>query len=164
MNIRKANMQDLDEILSIYNYARKFMRENGNPNQWKTTNPPRDVTEQDIQEEKLHVCVDENDEILGVFYFAKENDPSYDVIEEGTWLSDEPYAVAHRVASAPNTKGVGSFSLTWAFEQCGNLRIDTHEDNKPMQGLLKKLGFTYCGKIHLANGEPRIGFQKVREK
>ena len=89
------------------------MRENGNPNQWKTTNPPREVTEQDIQEEKLHVCVDENDEILGVFYFAKENDPSYDVIEEGTWLSDEPYAVAHRVASAPNTKGVGSFSLTW---------------------------------------------------
>lgn len=164
MNIRKANMQDLEEILSIYEYARQFMRENGNPDQWRTSEPPREVTVQDIQEGKLHVCVDEKDKILGVFYFAKENDPAYDVIEEGKWISDEPYAVAHRVASAPNTKGVGSFCLTWAFEQYGTLRIDTHEDNKPMQGLLKKLGFTYCGKIHLANGEPRIAFQKVREK
>ena len=68
--------------------------------------------------------------------------------------------MAHRVASAGRCKGVGAFCLNWAFEQSGNLRIDTHHDNKPMQNLLNKLGFEYCGIIYLENGEPRLAFQK----
>mgnify|MGYP003296922186 CR=1 FL=1 len=40
-----------------------------------------------------------------------------------------------------------------------NIRIDTHHDNVVMQRLLKKLGFQYCGIIHLENGDPRLAFQ-----
>lgn len=158
MEIRIAAREDLGEILEIYAYARKFMAENGNATQWGSTYPPTERVMQDIAEGKCHICV-ENDRILGVFYYAEE-DSTYAEIREGKWLDDEPYAVVHRIASAEGTRGVATFCLNWAFERAGNIRIDTHDDNKPMQGLLKKSGFRYCGRITLADGSPRIVFQK----
>ena len=82
MDIRKTKPGELDEVMEIYAYARQFMAEHGNPNQWKNTNPPRERVEQDIREGKSYVCV-EKDEILGVFYFAIEEDPTYAVIYDG---------------------------------------------------------------------------------
>ena len=43
------------------------------------------------------------------------------------------------------------------------MRIDTHEDNKPMQGALKKFGFRECGVIHLERGAERIAFDCRKE-
>ena len=160
MEIRKTKMEELDAVMEIYAYARQFMADHGNPNQWKKTNPPRERVEQDILEGKSHVCV-EGDEILGVFYFAKEVDPTYVTIYEGTWLDDVEYAVVHRIASAGKAKGVGSFCMNWAYEQFPNVKIDTHRDNVVMQNILKKNGFVYCGIIHLVNGEERLAFQKA---
>ena len=159
MEIRKATEEFLDEILKIYARARKFMAENDNATQWGNTYPPPERIKSDIAEGKCHICVEEN-KILAVFYFAKEEDPTYKVIEEGSWLNEEPYSVVHRIASSGEKKGAAAFCLNWAFEQAGNIRIDTHENNKPMQGLLKKLDFRYCGRITLADGSPRIAFQK----
>ncbi len=36
------------------------------------------------------------------------------------------------------------------MEHCQSLRADTHADNKIMQHLLEKNGFTRCGVIHVA--------------
>lgn len=33
--VEKAEMKDLSRILEIYAYARNFMRETGNPDQWR---------------------------------------------------------------------------------------------------------------------------------
>ena len=159
MEIRKTRPEEIDEVMEIYAFARQFMAEHGNPNQWKKTNPPRERIEQDIREEKSCVCV-EDGEILGVFYFAVEADPTYRVIYEGEWLNTEEYAVVHRIASAGKTKGVGTFCMNWAYEQFSNVKIDTHRDNVVMQNMLEKNGFSYCGIIHLQNGEERLAFQK----
>ena len=51
--------------------------------------------------------------------------------------------------------------LDFAFQHTDTLRIDTHEDNKTMQALLTKNGFSYCGIIHLENGDPRLAYQKT---
>lgn len=159
MEIRKATEESLDRILEIYAHARIFMAQNGNATQWGDTYPPVELVKRDITEGKCHICVEE-DRILCVFYFAGEEDPAYKSIREGNWLNDEPYAVVHRIASAEGVRGAAAFCLDWAFRQTGNIRIDTHDNNKPMQSLLKKSGFQYCGRITLADGSPRIAFQK----
>ncbi len=159
MEIRKTKMADLEQVLAIYERARGFMAAHGNPNQWKNTEPPKETVVQDIFNENSYVCVD-SDEIAAVFYFVKEEDPTYAVIYDGSWPNDKAYGVVHRIASAGKVKGAGAFCLNWAYEQCKNLRIDTHKDNIVMQNLLEKLGFQYCGIIHLKNGEERLAYQK----
>lgn len=159
MNIRKARLGDMKKILPIYADARAFMRENGNPWQWGDRYPPEELIRQDIKQGNCYVCVSDG-EILGVFYYAEGDDPTYKIIENGAWLNERPYGVIHRIASTRECRGVASFCFSWAVERCGNLKIDTHRDNVPMQRSLAKNGFTRCGVIHLENGEERIAYQK----
>ena len=159
MEIRKTTIEERDKVMDIYAYARGFMAAYGNPTQWGTTEPKRAVVEQDIADGKSYVCV-ENGEIAAVFYYAEEADDTYAAIYEGRWQNDRPYGVVHRIASAGTVKGAGSFCLNWAYEQCKNLRIDTHRNNVVMQNLLKKNGFAYCGIIYIKDGTERLAYQK----
>ena len=161
MEIRKTTKNDLKDILKIYEHARKFMKETNNPTQWGDHKPAVSQVEKDIIDGKSYVCVNDENKVVGVFYFNIEPDPTYSYIE-GKWLNDEIYGVVHRIAVGQNSKGVGSFCLKWAYEQCKNLRIDTHENNIPMKSLLKKLGFSYCGIIYLLDGDPREAYQKIK--
>lgn len=163
MYIRKATMKDLPDILAIYAYARDFMKKHGNPDQWRDSYPPVSLTTQDIQSEDLYICmISENthERIGGVFFFHQGEDPDYHTID-GAWLNDRPYAVVHRVATAPDTRGVATFCLNWAYNQFPNIRIDTHDDNIPMQHLLKKLGFSCCGHTKVSTGNTLLVYQKT---
>lgn len=163
MHIRKANTEDLEQILSIYAAAREFMVATGNPRQWAARCwPPEELIRRDIAREKCHVCEDAG-ELLAVFFydFGKDIDPCYAVIEQGCWGSGEPYGVVHRIAARAGS-GAGKECINWAFAQCGHLRIDTHGDNKVMQRTLEKLGFSRRGIIHVAeDNDPRIAFEKI---
>lgn len=89
-------------------------------------------------------------------------DPTYQVIEGGAWLNDAlPYGTIHRLASSGKSKGVASAVIEWCLEHCQSLRADTYADNQIMQHLLEKNGFTRCGIIHVADGTPRIAYQKL---
>ena len=165
MLIRKTVMGDLDSVCEIYAGAREFMRQSGNPNQWKNTHPARDVIVSDIIAGKSYVCT-HDDNIVAVFYFCIEREPTYSRID-GAWVNDDAYGVVHRIArtgskaDGTGASGIGAYCLNWCFEQCGNLRVDTHRDNTPMQNRLKSLDFAYCGIIWLENGEERMAYQKV---
>ena len=164
MDIRRSVPEDIEEIEIIYARARRFMAENGNPNQWaKNGWPPRDVIEKDVEDGISYVCI-EGGEIVGVFcYLFGENiEPTYGVIEGGNWAKDAPYGVIHRIASSGKIKGVGEFCIKQALEKSGYLRIDTHPDNIVMQNLLLKLGFTRRGIIHVRqDNDPRIAFDNL---
>lgn len=162
MIIRLAELREKDEILSIYDSARVFMRESGNPNQWAGKYPDEDTVLRDIENEKLYVCK-ENEDILAVFYYNVGIDPTYLKIYDGEWLDDEPYGVIHRIAVSDKArgKGVAKVCFDFAYDKCGNVRIDTHRDNIPMQRALEKNGFTRCGIIYLANGDERIAYQRA---
>ena len=159
MEIRKTTLGDLDEVMTIYEKARQFMRDHDNPTQWSGGWPSREQIEADIAEGTSYVCT-HGGRIAGVMCFFIGTDPTYAVIENGSWLSDKTYAVVHRIASSGEFKGTGSFMMRWAFESYGNVRVDTHEDNYVMQNMLTKLGYSYQGIIHLANGDPRLAYQK----
>ena len=156
--IQKAVLAQLPHIMELYAQARIFMAQNGNPDQWGTAYPMEDMIRRDIENGKCYVNL-EDDNIRAVFYFAVEEDPTYGYIE-GAWLSDRPYGVIHRIAVGENGRGVAAECFRFAYERCGNLRIDTHEKNIPMQRCLRKNGFVRCGIIYLEDGDPRIAYQK----
>ena len=163
MIIRKAVPEELEPIMELYARARAFMVSTGNPRQWAARNwPPVKLIREDIRRGKCHVC-EEAGELLAVFFydFGKDIDPCYAVIEDGCWASDGPYGVVHRIAAKAGS-GAGKACINWAYERCGHLRIDTHEDNKVMQRTLTKLGFEKRGIIHVAEDtDPRIAFEKL---
>ena len=156
--VRTAIMEDLPRILEIYAYARSFMAQTGNPNQWGKTNPLRELLEQDISRSLLHIVEDET-KIHGVFFFSVEEDPTYSVIYDGNWESDAPYGTIHRIAY-DGSGGIFTAALNWCLAQCRHLRIDTHHDNRVMQHVVEKHGFTRRGIIYIADGTPRIAYER----
>lgn len=44
--------------MQLYENARAFMREHGNPGQWGTTYPPQNMIETDIRFGNLYVCIE----------------------------------------------------------------------------------------------------------
>lgn len=164
MRIRRAEERDLPRILEIYAHARAFMAAHGNPNQWGPTNwPPEEVIRRSLLSGS-YVCLNDAGRIVGTFYYAEGPDaePLYKDITDGSWLDESPYGVIHRIATDHSEKGIGAFCLNWAYEQCPHQRIDTHGDNTVMQNLLKKLGYVYCGIIHVTqDNDPRLAFERT---
>ena len=168
MYIRKSTEADIDRIMEIYSYAREFMAKHGNPNQWGPTNwPPEYLINNDIKDENSYVCINDKGDIIGTFFFicGEDIEPTYRMIEDGAWQDESPYGVIHRIAGDGSEKGIGAFCINWAFDQCGHLRMDTHGDNKVMQNLLKRCGFTHCGTVYVEEDNfPRLAFEKVSNK
>lgn len=159
MQIRKALPGDITTLMAIYETARRFMQTTGNRNQWIDGYPSEQQIMSDIQSGCSYVCCVDA-EIVGVFYFKIGIDPTYLHIEDGHWLNEQPYGVIHRLASAGTRKGIGRFCLQWCFSRHPNIRIDTHEDNKVLQHLLREEGYSRCGIIYVSNGTSRVAFQK----
>lgn len=160
MRIRKTVASDLVCIGEIYENAKQFMRESGNPNQWNSGTPNVETARADMEAGVGYVA-EENGEIVAVFMFSQDGEPTYAKIYDGEWLSDAPYGVIHRIAVKEQGKGIISFCIDECFARCKNLRIDTHRDNLPMQRALQKHGFHYCGIIYLENGDERLAYQKI---
>lgn len=160
MKIRKATLEDLPVILSIYEKARRFMADSGNPDQWGQGYPPQKQVQADIASGDFYVC-EEAGCIRAAFWFAQGEDPAYRVIE-GAWKNAEPYAVLHRVASSGEKPGMMDAIVAWAFEKATNLRADTHKKNLPMRRALERNGFERCGVIYVRPDAPRIAYHKTK--
>ncbi len=74
MEIRRTTPADKEEVLALYEAARRFMAENGNPNQWVNGYPGADQLEADMAAGGSYVCVREG-KIVGTFYFAVGDEP-----------------------------------------------------------------------------------------
>lgn len=159
MTVRLAEERDFDTILRIYDRARKFMAETGNPTQWGTTNPPAELLREDIKDKHLFVVTD-GEQVKGVFSFLVGPDRTYTLIEDGAWHCDAEYGTIHRIAS-DGTGGVFAACMEYCLSRCPYLRIDTHENNKVMQHVVTKHGFRRCGIIYTDSGSPRIAFDRI---
>ena len=161
MDIRRAAYEDIPRIMEICGEARDTMRSDGNMNQWTGGYPSEDVIRADIDRTVGYVigtdgCVE------GYFAFIPGIETTYLEIEGGQWVDDgKPYCTIHRLAGSKASHGIAEACFDWCWEQCHNIRIDTHEDNRIMRHCIAKFGFVYCGVIHLRNGDPRLSYQKV---
>lgn len=160
MDIRKARESDLTRILDIYAYARKFMVENGNPDQWaKGGYPEKEILEQDMEKGDLYV-IEEDDRVCGVFAFPIGPDPTYAVIENGAWPEGTvEYGTIHRIAGDGTVHGLLLRCVDFCFQFVDTIRIDTHADNLIMRHQIEKCGFTYCGNIRTRNNSLRLAYE-----
>ncbi|MDR0421926.1 MAG: GNAT family N-acetyltransferase [Proteiniphilum sp.] len=159
--IRPSTRDDLPEVMEIYAVARDFMRRSGNVSQWTGGYPPAEYIAGEIEAGHSFVCENRDGELVGTFCFIIGDDPTYGKIYEGEWLNHALYGTVHRIASAGKEKGVAETCFRWCFTRCLNIRVDTHRDNRVMQRILEKLGFTCCGIIHVADGTERLAYQKT---
>jgi RimJ/RimL family protein N-acetyltransferase len=64
------------------------------------------------------------------------------------------------VASTGIVKGAASYCLDWVYTQFPNIRMDTYKDNIPMQKLLEKCGFQYCGSFERLGADKWMAYHK----
>lgn len=163
MDIRKAQPDDLDKIMEIYAIAQDMMIESGNPTQWGRTYPTREIITCDIENGACHVICDD-ETIHGVFAVFKGDEPTYEYIENGRWLNDDAYVTVHRIAGDGKVGGIFKSAIGYCRKLSDNIRIDTHKNNKIMQHVIEKNGFTECGTVYVRDGSERIAYQWSREK
>lgn len=163
MQFRHAQTEDIPVIAEIYSHARTLMAATGNPHQWVNGHPQQSLIVDDIKKQISYGC-EINGRIEAVFVLLREGDSDYDRIFDGQWLNDAPYVAIHRLASAGNVPGLTGAIFNWCEKICPDIRIDTHRDNRVMQHVLTKNGFTYCGLIYLKNGAERLAYQRVGKK
>lgn len=165
MQFRKAVRADLYAIMNIIKQAQSALFVQG-VNQWQDGYPNHEVISLDIAAGSAYVCVIDG-LVAAFFVISYDEETAYDDIYDGQWLSLDEYAVLHRIAVAEHHKGRGLATeiICFAEQSCldrgiHSIKIDTHRDNKPMQRLLAKNDFRYCGIIYLTDGQARIAFEK----
>ena len=159
VSIRHTQMEDIPQLQALFSHARSFMLETGNPSQWTAAYPSEELLRKDIGSRDSYVVEDEKQTVIATFVLRGGVDPTYDVIYEGRWLNDAPYATIHRIASDGTRKGILHLAMQFAQLDYNNIRIDTHRDNQVMRNAIAKEGFVYCGIIHCWNGDERVAYQ-----
>lgn len=159
VSIRHTRVEDIPRLQALFSHARSFMLETGNPSQWTAAYPSEELLRKDIGSRDSYVVEDEKQTVIATFVLRGGVDPTYDVIYEGRWLNDAPYATIHRIASDGTRKGILHLAMQFAQLDYNNIRIDTHRDNQVMRNAIAKEGFVYCGIIHCWNGDERVAYQ-----
>ena len=83
MQIRPTTQNDLDTVMSIIEEARRTIAALG-INQWQNGSPNRAMIEEDIALGQSR-AVTLDGEIVGTFALIFDGEPTYRVIEQGSW-------------------------------------------------------------------------------
>ena len=166
MVFKKAKIEELDQIMRIIRKAQEQFRKDG-IDQWQDNYPNEEIIGADIERGESYILLKDG-EVIGTVYLSFEEESDYDKIYEGAWISQEPYAVIHRLAVDLERKGQGLASVIMEeavkmSQERGfkSIKVDTHRENKAMQRLLLKNGFQNCGLIYLKDGAERLAFEKI---
>ena len=115
--------------------------------------------------DKIDEEIEESEEIAATFLFLSGPEAAYNSLKDGNWPENtEDYFVIHSFASSMKACGAATFCFEWCEKQPGVrcIKVDTHKNNIPMQNLLKKLGYAYCGKCYYFD-EVRFGEKIINE-
>ncbi|WP_418983410.1 N-acetyltransferase family protein [Alistipes sp.] len=166
LEFREAVAADLPQILRIIAQAKAQMRALGST-QWQDGYPAEADIRRDLRLGYGYVLVRAAAPDRPIAYGAVvfDGEAAYAGIA-GSWLTEGPYVVVHRLAVADGEKGRGAATAfmrrTEALARARGVRafrIDTNFDNRYMLRMLSRLGFAYCGKIRYESGE-RLAFEK----
>ena len=168
MTFLPTKEDDISSILEIINQAQAYLAMQ-NIDQWQNGYPNEEAILKDVFNNDSYVVKTKDAITAATAMFTTRPEPTYTTIE-GNWKTknNATYGVIHRMAVSNKFRGKGI--AKFIFFQCEqnlkqnnikSMRIDTHEENLEMQGLLKKLGYHYCGVIYLENNDKRLAFEKL---
>ncbi|NLL66093.1 MAG: GNAT family N-acetyltransferase [Clostridiaceae bacterium] len=166
MEFRNATLADIDRILEIIKQAKEYLR-NAGVNQWQNDYPDRNILESDIDRKIGYVLINDA-AIVATVAVSFNDEKTYEKIYEGNWITDDEYAVIHRIAVDNNFKGqrLSSIIISKVEEICLNrnihsIKVDTHRKNVSMRKMLSNNDFKYCGIIYLEDGSERVAYEKI---
>ncbi|MBS4536303.1 GNAT family N-acetyltransferase [Clostridium sp. D2Q-14] len=166
MEFRKTVESDINDIMVIIKKAQNFLREKGIP-QWQNGYPGIQIIKNDLKKGYAYVLIDVN-KVIATLAISFDGEKTYKDIYDGKWISNDQYAVIHRLAIDDDYKGkeIASIIINNIEKICldkgiDSIKIDTHRKNLPMQRMLKKNGFKYCGVIYLEDKSERLAFEKI---
>lgn len=163
MQLRKADIADIENVMQIFSQARKAQRAAGFT-QWEDGYPSVDILKADIDNNKGYVMEDKGR--AAAYVAIATQDAEYERFPQ-LWKSTEPYAVFHRIAICDEYRGKGLSSVLFDLAEDESrrlgaeaIRIDTGLENRPMQHILSKRGYANLGPCEFVWGM-RLAFEKV---
>lgn len=165
--MRKAKLLDLKTIENIIISAKNSLKEES-IDQWQIESMNRDFLEKQIKEEKAYVY-EEGGRILAYAYLSDIKEEAY-LPFEADFEGENPITIhTFAVDKSMTKRGIALkffIDIIKYAEKNGfdSLRIDTHEDNFKMRGLINKLGFKKLGEIFIDEEgvkKPRICYERV---
>lgn len=168
LQFRRTTPADIPTILHYISKAQTLFAEQG-VDQWQDGYPNETSLFEDIRRGESYAVTTSDGHLVASAMISFSCDITYEEIE-GEWLTKGGpcYGVVHRIVISPEAKrmGIATFIIEQLHkmaekEHADSLRIDTHRDNIPMQKLIEKSGYTYCGIIHVRDGAERLAYEKV---
>ena len=163
---RKGVEADLEMVMGLVADAQSWFKEQ-DIDQWQDGYPTRELILSDILG-NINYIVEYNGVVVATAVVSFAGEPTYSEIKGRGWINEKPYAVVHRIAVSDKfrRKGIAKEILHYTEELCiengvSNIRIDTHRNNRVMSSLLKKMGYSHCGRITLVSGAYREAYHKV---
>ncbi len=163
--MRKANLKDLKNIIDIINQAKAALKDDG-VDQRQNGSPDNMLVGRQITRNSSYVY-EKDEKILAYAYLSEDYEPTYAAVMSLV-KGNDAYTI-HTFCVADEAKGKGVASkffdeiIDFAKENGkDSLRIDTHEDNFKMRGLIEKMGFQFLGQIYIKdNGQtkPRLAYE-----
>lgn len=156
LELRKACMADLDEILPVYADAVRSMERNG-IYQWDEIYPDREIIASDINKGEMYI-VRAEDGTVAAYTVNKACDEEY---RNGKWLLPHAsYFVVHRLCVSPAWQGSGlgtaimRYIEKWALEHAAqSIRLDCFMENPYAIRMYKRLGFHVTGRATWRKGD-----------
>ena len=162
MDLRKAEEKEAEACYQCIEDARAYHKSMGFE-QWHPDYPTLQTILDDIADSTGYAFIKDN-KVIGYCCIKFGNEPAYDVID-GAWKTDKPYAVVHRMAFSSNARGKGlsKEAISLIKELCRKehidaIRVDTQEENKVMQHIVEREGFSYCGLVQF-DGGPKLAYE-----
>lgn len=157
--IRKANLQDIDEVEKGYTELLLHEQEHGAYTVWKSgVYPTRETAEKSFTDGTLYV-MEQDGEICASMIGNQLQPKEYRNIEWKYQVEPDEVFVVHLLCVRPSKAGcgIGKAMVQFAIEEgkrlnCRTLRLDTGAQNRPAAALYQKLGFELAGRAAMAIG------------
>jgi len=165
MIIRKANKEDLENIMKMYKSCVTGMLENG-IDQWDDTYPNTEIISEDLNVGTYYVS-EMDGAIIGGINIDKNQDDTYLALD---WEDkSDSFLVVHRLGVKEEfwNKKIGKdlmlFTEKLVIEKgLKSIRLDTYSGNPKAMEFYRRLGYTELGTIDLKpNKDKYYCFEKI---